>query len=182
MYIDHERARFAYERVEAFATVSVDFPEGIPEPDLSEFSKRVAIRDNRLWAIGKIDKIKEHLKAKSDNGAWKIVLDDLLKAISEKDMDKYKSWATKFPTMVQTCGLLQTVAFYEEKAKKVYDELEKWLTEGAAIPWPNPEIQKLRDRIFGLGDQNMDIYRLATREAVAYMSWVKKAVSVLIPD
>ena len=186
MFIDHERAKNANERVVKQVTVSVNLPEGLADPEISvDISDRVYVLQHILYSVGKIeDHIKERLKKLSGDEAWQKVLDELFKKVSDKkrDSDNFRAWAVKFPSMLITCGLLQTVAFYEEKAVDIYNLLKGWLFIPDVIPWPDTSQQRLTVRISELGADYMDIYRMSSREAMAYMTWVKRTVSVLIPE
>lgn len=99
------------------------------------------------------------------------------------DLKKFDTGASRFPTMLQNCGLLQTVAFYEEKHAKegLYAHLEEWLYQH--VPGLKSEKEEgLVERLGSLTIADLHIYRRATREAMAYMTWVKRAAAVLITD
>ncbi|MBF0226755.1 MAG: type III-B CRISPR module-associated protein Cmr5 [Desulfobacterales bacterium] len=119
-----------------------------------------------------------------DHERAKHAFDSVNKTIAQLDNKKseFKSWATKFPGMLLTCGLLQTVAFYETKkdGKPVYKIFEEWLSK--EVPQLNSDTDQfnLTQLISKIND--MEVYRFAFREAMAYGTWLKRAVSSLIPD
>jgi len=184
MFTEHKRANTAYKAIENFLDYSVDLPEDLHPPELTDFSPRIYDQEKKLHAIGPIeDDIKRQLKALSDYSKWHEVIDDLIKEEhkKKKKFDSLKTWAMKFPSMLLTCGLLQTAGFYEEKSKDVYNMLQGWLFKQDIIPWPDDTINGLVSRVSKLDAAQMGIYRMAAREAMAYMTWVKRAVAVKLP-
>jgi len=91
--------------------------------------------------------------------------------------DKFKTWALKFPSLIQSCGLMQSLSLCQEKSDDVYNIAAKWLKD---MFFANQEeIGKITEKVSRL---DMNLYRHAARELMAYMTWVKRATSVLMPD
>ncbi len=121
---------------------------------------------------------KEQERAKK---AW-----ELVNAVSDNIADKYKSLAKSAPVMILTNGLGQTLAFFLSKIKgqneyfMLYSHIEQWLNVGN-IPWTqhanthNRLIEKIMH-------ENSQINRMATEEALAFLSWVKRFASARVPD
>lgn len=98
---------------------------------------------------------------------------------NSKDQSKFKTLALKFPAMVLQCGILQTLAFYQ-KEQNIYTILSDWLCaqpELANIPGDGD----IMDR---LCHENMTLsrYRLVSRIALAYGTWLKRATEVILKD
>ncbi len=128
------------------------------------------------------------LEQKRAKKAW-----DQVKAVPKRFHKEYRSLVRKVPAMIKMCGLGQTLAFLlakeEKEAQKIrdtsdpgkleraegclYKHLEEWLLdEEAPIAWPDsPEDQPLMNRIMGVESA---VYRQATREALAYLGWLKR--------
>lgn len=82
---------------------------------------------------------------------------------------KYGSLARKMPTLIQTNGLGQTLAFLKAKGKdhhiQMFNHLSEWLLtriDGTG---------DLLSRVFAMESQT---YRLATSEALAFLQWLKR--------
>ena len=86
--------------------------------------------------------------------------------------DKYGSLARKAPSLVQTNGLGQTLAFLLSKAKgednehlALYDHLSGWVT--GRMRWGKPLMEEVVSR------DSAD-YRRATVEAMAFLMWLRR--------
>lgn len=121
---------------------------------------------------------------------------DAVKEINEKETEKlkenYKSAAKKFPVLIKTNGLGQTLAFLKSKGgkkdrktgKKIengYDKLYKqiggWLqTEAANQLVPQGE---LVEQVIQL---KSSIYRQVTVETLALLNWIRRFVDGLMKD
>lgn len=113
---------------------------------------------------------KEQQRAKK---AW-----ELVNAIPTGDkMDKYASLAKSAPVMILTNGLGQTLAFVISKSKKgneysaLFEHLDLWLSENVMWTGNVSGRGKLMERII---NENSQIYRLATEEALAFLGWIKR--------
>lgn len=116
---------------------------------------------------------------KRAQSAWASVAE----AKAKKMGDKYKSLAQKMPAYILTNGLGQTLAFLKAKAGSnpsdehglLYDHLSGWIrpqTEAKSNP---PLLQWLME-----GDSR--VYRRATTEALAYLTWLKRFAEAELGD
>jgi len=120
---------------------------------------------------------KEQQRAKK---AW-----DMVNETPKTVIDKYASLAKSAPVMILTNGLGQTLAFFISKANGrneyslLYKHINEWLDDN--IPWtPNEDIGN--DLIEKVINENSQIYRKVTEEALAFLSWVKRFATALSPD
>jgi CRISPR-associated protein Cmr5 len=90
---------------------------------------------------------------------------------------KYKSYAKKLPAFITTNGLIATLAFLKskEEAKDVYDSVVKWLEKQGYI-------EKGKDGLEELLKADYHKLRLATMEALAFTSWLKRIVEIEIEE
>lgn len=92
---------------------------------------------------------------------------------------KYGSLARKMPSLVQTNGLAQTLAYLEAKGKRndpksrkehfvvAFDHLSNWICDNRLrIGTGN-----LLSRVLKMDNQS---YRLITNEALAFLQWLKR--------
>jgi CRISPR-associated protein Cmr5 len=92
--------------------------------------------------------------------------------------ERYKSYASNLPAMIQMNGLGQTAAFYRskgvdnnEKGKAymaLYQTLSDWLVQ------PGQPYQGSKGLLEAITEKNIHSYLRAQAEAVALLSWVKK--------
>jgi|UniRef100_A0A7V6DQ49 CRISPR type III-B/RAMP module-associated protein Cmr5 len=101
----------------------------------------------------------------------------------ERQKAKFKTLALKFPAMVQQCGLLQTLAFCEQKNIEVYNAITGWLAQQQILT-PQAQNQQGNETFFQrvCREEQLGPYRLLSREALAYGTWLKRAVEVLLKD
>jgi len=100
--------------------------------------------------------------------------------LEKEDKDKFESWAEKLPSMIVSCGLLQTVVFYkskkEEEITQLYTLIEDWLK--LKIGNNNTHnfnlIQYLTHRI-----DNVEEYLNLTDEALRLSIWIKRMAKIL---
>lgn len=98
---------------------------------------------------------------------------------------KYKALANSAPVMILTNGLGQTLAFFLSKVKgqneysMLYSHIEQWL--GVKIPWSqsNEKHKRIIEKIM---NETSQINRMATEETLAFLSWVKRFASAMVPD
>jgi len=95
---------------------------------------------------------------------------------SDGDIEKFRTWALKFPSLIQNCGLLQAIALCHEKSSDVYEIAAKWMEIRF---FPKTSVDEVTKKISEL---DINTYRLTTKEMMSYMTWVKRAASTLIPD
>ncbi len=95
--------------------------------------------------------------------------------------ENYRSLVRKTPAMIKTNGLGQTLAFLLSKSKegesgaegKLYKHLGDWLLGGES-PLPlsgSGTGSSLMEKVVSLDSA---LYRQATREALAYLGWLKR--------
>jgi CRISPR-associated protein Cmr5 len=111
---------------------------------------------------------RQTLEQKRAKRAWECVSEVKDKGYA----DKYGSLARKAPSLVQTNGLGQTLAFLLSKAKghdnehqALYSHLSGWVTE--RMRWGRPLMEEIVNR--GSGD-----YRRSTAEAMAFLIWLRR--------
>jgi CRISPR-associated protein Cmr5 len=88
--------------------------------------------------------------------------------IGSNSGEKFRSYAIKAPSMLLSCGLVQTCAFLLDKEEKVFKALARWLKLRGYVESKDKEI---------LGDivkMTPSRYRLAESEALAYLGWLKR--------
>ena len=100
-----------------------------------------------------------------------------VKAKAEKLFKEYTSLAKSAPADIMSNGLGQTLAFWGAKAKENENGYSKLLKD--VTNWLTDERHRLNNKgrelvkwIVGLDDMNQ--YRRATSEAIAFLVWVKR--------
>jgi CRISPR-associated protein Cmr5 len=180
---EHERAKNAYKRVETLTTVSTDM-RGETMPEFSDLDPSVWESQGKLFcnALIKRDVFKE-MKNLDSETTWHKVVNELEKEAgkAKKNLEGFKTFALKLPTMLLTCGLLQTLSFYHEKrnAGDAYGAIKEWLQMPGLHPWQLSGNQELPLMVACL---ERDTYRMMHREAIAYATWLKRAASAMIPN
>lgn len=108
-----------------------------------------------------------------------------LEAEPDADFRKaFKAYINEMPAMIHMSGFGQAAAFYRSKGnggdakararKKVYDMLSEWLCKEQQHYSGKSEL------LDGIIEKDMETYRLAQAEAMAYMDWAKKFASTFI--
>jgi CRISPR type III-B/RAMP module-associated protein Cmr5 len=96
---------------------------------------------------------------------------------------KYKSHVREFPMLILTCGLINAVAFANEKGesdegwKLLYEHLEKWLktdSEQTAFSLGN---KKLLPALLDISPNDVQKMRYLTNETISLFTWLKRFVS-----
>jgi CRISPR type III-B/RAMP module-associated protein Cmr5 len=107
---------------------------------------------------------------------------DLKANLTPSDGEKLKSWTQKLPSMLLTCGLLQTIAFYAQKsdAKSTYNLLREWLLGQPFWNSSDNNAENFVQTVIGIDSTSR--YQLVFREALAYSTWLKRAVTAMFPD
>lgn len=91
-----------------------------------------------------------------------------------RDWDDYRSKAKAAPAVVMENGLLQTLAFYQEKGGQDKPEgilaahIGEWLAQGKYILDPGAGM------VSDLMKLPTDRYRQATAEVLSLLSWIKR--------
>ena len=113
-------------------------------------------------------------------GAWKLV-----KSVSRDKIDGYASLAKSAPVMILTNGLGQTLAYFLAKAKGkneyslLSDHLDSWVLQH--VPWSTAAAKpgRLIERFV---EEDSKVCRMATEEALAFLSWIKRFAAALVPE
>lgn len=106
-------------------------------------------------------------------------------AKQDRDFQKaLRAYVSEMPAMIHMSGLGQAAAFYRSKGKGddakararlcVYNLLSGWLCQ-AGQPYESKP-----DLLAGITTGDMQTYRLAQAEAMAYMDWTKKFATAFI--
>ncbi|MGC8757891.1 type III-B CRISPR module-associated protein Cmr5 [Caldisericum sp.] len=113
----------------------------------------------------------EHTRA---HFAYEKVKEALINIQDLGKKNEFKSWAVKFPSMVATCGLLQTSSFYKEKKRELYIILKDWFSRAGFLNNNQDLLEYL------LNDcTDTHLYILMTEESIEFLSWVKRFASIL---
>ncbi|MFZ5886964.1 MAG: type III-B CRISPR module-associated protein Cmr5 [Chloroflexota bacterium] len=123
------------------------------------------------------------LEQKRAAAAWEYV-QQIVQSGDKALQGKYKTLATKSPADIQTNGLGQTIAFWKAKGKveqgkepnaekiahqKILAHLTRWLKSSDAF---GLQADDLVDWVSGKA--NVNDYRRATTEAIAFLVWLKR--------
>jgi len=104
----------------------------------------------------------------------------------DQDKKEYRSKIQKFPAMVQSCGLIQSIAFYEAKGGKdgeISHILKEWFDNSdLGFPWPANFQHNQPQLGNALAQLDTELYRMATREALAFLTWLKRAAEAILPE
>lgn len=118
--------------------------------------------------------------------AW----DDVQAVVNHPDGEfkkRYGSLARRVPTLVLTNGLGQTLAFLLSKSKNNEDNSEQnehGLLFHQISNWTMSRVApgaKDSDLLVWILNNNSDAYRLATVEALAYLTWLKRFAEAVLP-
>ncbi len=114
----------------------------------------------------------EHRRAKFAHNK----VERIFETLSNEQKKEFSSWAKKFPTMIQSCGLLQSIVFYKEKdkGKKLYQVLENWFREEELINNETSLIEYLLNNV-----DEINKYIKLQEEAINFLNWVKRFSSIL---
>jgi CRISPR-associated protein Cmr5 len=121
----------------------------------------------------------EHERAKE---AWRTI-DFVNTELDDIGFKKeYRSIVLKFPTLIITNGLGQSIAFLKAKGKndnskpeeKLYRDIEGWLDR--CFQWNVKG--ELIEKIITLPS---DKFRLVTAETLSYLSWLKRFADAVLP-
>ena len=104
-------------------------------------------------------------------GAWENV-----EGVNESKGKEYGSWARKLPSLIQTNGLGQALAFLKAKGKgdrsshytMLYNHVSTWVCKHLK-PTETPN-----DLLEWVITQNSGNYRRATNETLAYALWLRR--------
>jgi CRISPR-associated protein Cmr5 len=110
---------------------------------------------------------------------------ELVERVPDGKKKDYSSLAKSAPVMILTNGLGQTLAFFNSKLNGsneyalLYNHLDQWLSR--TIPWTASLAgsPKLIERVIS---ENSQVYRMATEEALAFLSWIKRFAAARAPE
>ncbi len=108
---------------------------------------------------------------------------------------KYYSLIRGFPSMVQSVGIAQALAFVMAKAgdtegeahRRLRDQLSKWLfCPDCPIPWTTQPSEYEDDASCGLmrrllAEQDPEVWWYAEEEAIAFSIWLKRFAEAITP-
>ena len=93
------------------------------------------------------------------------------------DLDKYRTFALKFPSLVHTCGLAQSVAFAQTKEEyKVYLKDLKATLNAVESGTFAQDLENQSRRV------PLDVYMRLSRRALMSADWLKRNVQALIKN
>ena len=111
--------------------------------------------------------------------AWEYAEESKSKAFKEK----YKSHVREFPMLVLTCGLVNAVAFANEKGesdggwKLLYGHLEKWLKIDSGQTVLNFDSNGLLPALLTITPTDIQKMRFLANETISLFTWLKRFVS-----
>lgn len=97
------------------------------------------------------------------------------------EQERFRTYVKKMPTMIQTNGLGQTLAFYFSKGsttkeyKDIYNIITQWL-QRSSIPGIDGT-KELVETVIQLDSQH---YRLVTIEILELLNWMRKFVDGMV--
>ena len=95
-------------------------------------------------------------------------------SVPESEKSDYKTRAKNLPAMIQINGLGSTMAFLLSKPKKnaykrIYEHVSAWVTAPEQRGFSDDLMQLIRN-------EDVNLYRRATAEAIEYGIWLKRYV------
>jgi len=122
------------------------------------------------------------LEQKRASKAWDFV--QSIKGLSNKDVkEKYSALARKAPADIQSSGFGQTIAFWNAKGndksesasaenmahQKLLAHVKDWLNDSNSLHLNKTDLVEWVSK-----EAQMEDYRRATAEAIAFLVWVKR--------
>jgi len=127
--------------------------------------------------------IHQTLDQERAKAAWEMATKAKAK-MQKDDFDKYKALVKRFPALVNHNGLGQTVAFLEAKKKdsnaegKLLEQLNEWLVKNNRHEELNCYKPPYKSQGTSLSQcimqRNSSDYILATREALAFLDYLRR--------
>lgn len=94
--------------------------------------------------------------------------------------DEYRNLAKAAPALIMNNGLMQTLAFYEDKGKPHHKtlaaQLRRWIMKRAGGNGQDPGFQPMMDVLLRF---QHDHYRQATDEALLILRWIRQFAAAL---
>jgi len=91
---------------------------------------------------------------------------------------EYMTLAKGAPALIMNNGLMQTLAFYEDKGKKHHTDLNRHLIGWLAMTFRKEESADFQAMMNVLFDADSQKYRKATEEALALLRWIRQFSAV----
>jgi len=94
--------------------------------------------------------------------------------------DDYTKLAKGAPALIMNNGLMQTLAFYEDKGKKHHQALNQHIIDWLATYLTGKEVSNLPFKTMMDALQNADSqkYRKATEESLALLRWIRQFAAI----
>lgn len=113
----------------------------------------------------------EHQRAEY---AWQCAQEGLAKADSD-----YKNLCKGAPALVMNNGLMQTLAFYQDKGKGQHQALNRHLMKWLHQRYPQQiSVDQFNQVMQSLYQSDSSFYREATSETLALLRWLRQFSSV----
>ena len=94
--------------------------------------------------------------------------------------DEYRNLAKAAPALIMNNGLMQTLAFYEDKGKPHHKalaaQLRRWVMKRAGSNGQDPRFQPMMQALLGATPAD---YRRATDEALLILRWTRQFAAAL---
>jgi CRISPR-associated protein Cmr5 len=124
----------------------------------------------------------ESLEQKRASLAWQRVN----AVVQAGRLENYRSLVREFPTMVQSMGLGQSVAFLMAKGKDEHSDLlehmTEWVLEKSPVPWKSVQSQpqnRAQKLMVYLLEHEPPVWWAAEREAIEFAIWLKRFAEAL---
>lgn len=117
------------------------------------------------------------LEQKRSQAAWAMSQEGIALAASE-----YTNLAKAAPALIMNNGLMQTLAFYEDKGKQHHQalaaHLRRWIMARAGCADRDPGFAPLMSTLL---QADSPTYRQATEEALLLLRWIRQFAAALNP-
>ena len=117
------------------------------------------------------------LEQKRSQAAWAMAQEGIALAASE-----YTNLAKAAPALIMNNGLMQTLAFYEDKGKQHHKalaaHLRRWIIARAGGADKDPGFAPLMSILL---QADSPTYRQATEEALLLLRWIRQFAAALNP-
>ena len=105
---------------------------------------------------------------------------DCAKEGTELASDEYRNLAKAAPALIMNNGLMQTLAFYQDKGKPHHmtlaGQLRRWIMKREGGNGQDPGFQPMMDVLLRA---QPDQYRRATDEALLILRWIRQFAAAL---
>lgn len=115
------------------------------------------------------------LEQQRSQAAWSMAQEGVALAASD-----YVNLAKAAPALIMNNGLMQTLAFYEDKGKPQHKalaaHLRRWVFRRAGGKDQDPGFQLMMQALLGAGSAE---YRQATEESLLLLRWIRQFAAAL---